>query len=61
MDRLRIFGCLVYIHVPKEKRKNLDPTSTKEIFVGYSALSKAYIIYINEVLQVNNCHICHSP
>ena len=33
---LRIFGCLVYIHIPKEKRKKLDPSGKKGIFVGYS-------------------------
>eukprot|EP00253_Pinus_taeda_P032826 PITA_32826 len=26
VDHLRIFGCPVYIHIPKEKRKKLDPS-----------------------------------
>ena len=26
---LRIFGCLVYIHIPKEKRTKLDPSGKK--------------------------------
>ena len=43
--QLRIFGCPVYIHVPKEKRKNLDPSRKKGIFVGYSESLKAYRIY----------------
>ena len=42
---LRIFGCLVYIHIPKEKRTKLDPSGKKGIFVGYSESQKAYIIY----------------
>jgi hypothetical protein len=46
VEHLRIFGCLVYVHVPKEKRKKLDPSGKKGIFVGYSESSKAYIIYI---------------
>ena len=25
ISHLRIFGCLVYIHVPREKRMKLDP------------------------------------
>lgn len=48
VDHLRIFGCPMYIHIPKDKRKKLDPTSLRGIFVGYSASSKAYIIYIKE-------------
>jgi hypothetical protein len=43
---LRIFGCPVYIHVPKDKRKKLEPSGKKGIFVGYSETSKAYRIYV---------------
>ena len=32
---LKIFGCPVYIHIPKEKRTKLDPSGKKGIFVGY--------------------------
>lgn len=42
----RIFGCPIYIHVPKEKRAQLEPSGKKGIFVGYSESSKAYRIYI---------------
>ena len=45
VSHLRIFGCPVYIHIPKEKRKKLDPSGKKGIFVGYSKSSKAYRIY----------------
>ena len=31
---LRIFGCLVYIHISKENRTKLDPSGKKGIFVG---------------------------
>jgi hypothetical protein len=41
---LRIFGCPVYIHVPKEKRTNLDPSRRKGTFVGYDESLKAYRI-----------------
>lgn len=44
----RILGIPAYIHVLKDKQKNLDSTSIKEIFVSYSLSSKAYRIYINE-------------
>ena len=36
VNHLRIFGCLIYLHVPKEKRLKLEPSGRKGIFVGYS-------------------------
>ena len=47
VSHLRIFGCSMYIHVPKEKRSKLEPLGKKETFVGYSETSKAYDIYIH--------------
>ena len=35
----------MYIHIPKEKRKKLDPSRKKGIFVGYSEILKAYRIH----------------
>jgi hypothetical protein len=46
VSHLRIFGCPVYVHVPKDKRSKLDPSGKKGIFVGYSETSKAYRVYI---------------
>jgi hypothetical protein len=46
VGNLRIFGCPVYIHVPKEKRKNMESLGKKGVFVGYSEKSKAYRIYV---------------
>lgn len=46
ISHLRIFGCPVYIHDPKEKRTKLEPSGRKGIFVGYSETSKAYRIFI---------------
>ena len=40
-SNLRIFGCPVYILIPKEKRTKLDPSGKKGIFVGYFESSKA--------------------
>ena len=34
VSHLRIFGCPVYMHIPKDKRKKLDPSGKKGIFVG---------------------------
>ena len=46
VGHFRIFGCLTYSYVPKEKRTKLEPTADKGIFVGYNETSKAYRIYI---------------
>jgi transposase InsO family protein len=43
---LRIFGCPVYIHVPKEKGTMMEALGKKVVFVGYSENSKAYRIYV---------------
>ena len=42
---LRIFGCLVYIHIPKEKRTKIDPSGKMGISIGYNDTSKSYRIY----------------
>jgi hypothetical protein len=48
VENLRIFGCPVYSHIPKDKRNKLEPSGKKGIFVGYSDSSKAYKICIPE-------------
>jgi hypothetical protein len=55
VSHLRIFGCPVYIHIPKDKRTKLDPSSKKGIFVGYSETSKAYRVYVpgNKKIEIN--------
>ena len=45
VNHFRIYGCLVYIHIPKEKRTKLDPSGKKGIFLGYSESSNVYRIY----------------
>ena len=44
VNHLRIFGYLVNIHIPKEKRTKLDHSGRKGIFIGYNDTSKAYLI-----------------
>jgi hypothetical protein len=34
IGHLRIFGCPIYIHVPKEKRTKLEPSGKKGVFMG---------------------------
>jgi hypothetical protein len=46
IGHLRIFGCLVYIHVLVEERMKLEPSEEKGIFMGYNETSKPYRIFI---------------
>ena len=46
VSHLKIFGCPIYLHVPKEKRSKLGPSRKKGIFIGYNDQLKAYRIYI---------------
>ena len=46
---MKIFGCQVYAHIPKVKRRKLDPKAEKLVFVGYSESSKGY-----RLLNVSN-------
>jgi hypothetical protein len=52
VGHLRIFGCPVYIHVPKEKRTNMEPSGKKGVFVRYGENSKAYRIYVPGQRQI---------
>jgi hypothetical protein len=46
VGNLGIFGCPVYIHVPKEKRTEMEASDNKGFFVGYSENSESYMIYV---------------
>jgi transposase InsO family protein len=46
VGHLRIFGCLVYIHVPKEKRTKIESSGKKGVFVGYSERTPRLTRYI---------------
>jgi hypothetical protein len=46
VSHLKIFGCPVFVHIPKERRTKLDPSGNKGIFVGYCEVYKAFKIYI---------------
>jgi hypothetical protein len=46
VSHLNIFGCPVFVHIPKDRITKLDPSGKKGIFVGYCEISKAFRIYI---------------
>ena len=52
VNHLRIFGFLVYLHIPNEKRSKLEPSGKKGIFFGYNNHPKSYQIYIPSFRQI---------
>ena len=54
VDGLRVFGCQVFVHVPKDERKKLDSKSKSCIFLGYGATTKGYHLY--HPLKKRVCH-----
>eukprot|EP01018_Ginkgo_biloba_P005003 Gb_41240 [translate_table: standard] len=42
VTHLKVFGCIAYSHVPKDKRQKIDDKIEKCIFVGYSEEIKGY-------------------
>ena len=51
---LRVFGCQVFVHIPKDERKKLDAKSKRCIFLGYGANTKGYRLY--DPLKKRVCH-----
>jgi hypothetical protein len=45
MTHLKVFGCDAFVHVPKEKRSNMDKKAVKCIFIGYKEGMKGYKIW----------------
>jgi hypothetical protein len=60
VGHLRIFGCHVYIHVPKEKRRKMEPSCKKGFFVGNSEKFKDYRIYVSGQRKIE-VRICDFP
>ena len=45
VSHLRVWGCLAYVHIQKDKRKSFGPHMEKCIFVGYPAGYKGWQFY----------------
>lgn len=44
-DYFKVFGSMIYAHIPKQKRQKLDKKAEKLLFVGYSENMKGYRVY----------------
>ena len=42
---LKVFGCIVFIHLPNHNRSKLDPRAKKCVFIGYASNKKWYKCY----------------
>ena len=48
---LRAFGCVAYVHIPKEKRKKLDQLAWKGVMVGYRG-NHIYLVWNPETKKI---------
>ncbi|KAF2886204.1 hypothetical protein ILUMI_19969 [Ignelater luminosus] len=53
LNKLRVFGEIVHVHIPKQKRLNWDSKSKKGLFVGYPECSKGYRVYFSSENKID--------
>lgn len=64
LNHLRIFGSVVMVHIPKEKRLKWDKKAHKLIFVGYAENTKGFRVYdpvTNSVTTSRDIVVMESP
>ena len=52
ISKLKIFGCLAYVHVPKDARKKLDSKTRMCKFLGIDSNSKAFRLFDSQTGKV---------
>jgi hypothetical protein len=45
VNHLRVFGCLAYVHIPKQNCDKISSKTKKCLFMGYDDKSKVYRLY----------------
>ena len=48
LDYLRVFGCRVFLHVPKAKHSKMQPKARLGIHVGYQPANNTYMVWVPE-------------
>ena len=60
----RVFGCVVYVHLRKRDRNNVEPQNVKFIIVGFEVTQKGYR-YLepvhNKLYTTIDCELLESP
>ena len=56
LEYIRVFGCVVYSHIPSENRKKLDKKAQKLRFIGYTEMARNYKVWDEEKRK---CYIYH--
>ncbi|BES87361.1 Hypothetical protein NTJ_00166 [Nesidiocoris tenuis] len=59
LSHLRVFGCSAWAHIPKQKRKKLDPKSERLIFFGYPEDRRGYRLLDPVTKRVTNSRDVH--
>lgn len=57
VKHLKVYGCLAYVHVPKQHRNKLDQRAKECILVGYSNRTKGYRLWdptIDDIIQTKH-------
>ena len=55
VDRLRVFTCQAFVHIPKDERKKLDLKSRKYILLWYG-MQRLSIVWSGEGVPQQRCH-----
>lgn len=58
MNHLKVFRCVCYAQILKEKRYKLEETSVRYIFLGYSSMSKGYRLYNLKTKKFLSAEMC---
>jgi len=45
LSYLRVFGCQVFFHIDKRKKRKLGHKSSERIFIGYASDCPAWLVY----------------
>ena len=49
---LKVFGCIVFVHLPNHNRSKLDPRAEKCVFISYASNKKGYKCYNTQTKNI---------